>query len=350
MNNIELYIRCEDRTLVIYGAQAMAYTAYKAFSVLTTSRIRLFLVTDKGGQPKYLDNIPVEQLSDYNRKNEDLIIVATPENVQYEISCLLEKCGIKDYICLPSTCFSELQRDYYNSINLFPSILGKVEIYQAVHNGDRKLINNYKNPEWLIPIQVGHVYAESDICVIHDDLGDNISARNGNYSELTAMYWAWKNSNSDIKGICHYRRIPEIGDCELSAIFKGEADVILPYPMEYFPNASEHHKRYLSESEWTAVTEVIAVLSPEYLDCMKKIMDGNFFINYNIIVARKDVFDNYCEWLFELLFEIGKKINPPEIKRSDRFMGYIGENLYTIYFLSNLKKLKIRHCGCLMRT
>lgn len=328
----------------------MAYTAYKALSALTKSRTRLFLVTDKNGQPEYLDNIPVERLSDYSKNNGDLIVVATPENVQYEISCMLEKRGIKDYVCLSSTCFSELQRNYYNSMNLFPSILGKVEIYQAVHYMDRQLNNSYKNPDWLIPIQVGHIHAESDICVMHDDLGNNISARNDNYSELTAMYWAWKNSNADIKGICHYRRIPEIGECELSALFRGEADVILPFPMEYYPNISEHHKRYLSESEWEVVTEVIGILSPAHLDCIKKIMNGNFFINYNIIVAKKSVFDRYCEWLFKLLFEIGKKTNPPELKRNDRFMGYIGENLCTIYFLSNLENLKIRHCGCIMRT
>ncbi len=38
------------------------------------------------------------------------------------------------------------------------------------------------------------------------DTLENISVKNNNYCELTSIYWAWKNLNSDYIGICHYRR------------------------------------------------------------------------------------------------------------------------------------------------
>lgn len=41
---------------------------------------------------------------------------------------------------------------------------------------------------------------------IPDNTGDNISAKNPNYCELTALYWVWKNLDCEYIGLCHYRR------------------------------------------------------------------------------------------------------------------------------------------------
>ncbi|WP_269897241.1 DUF4422 domain-containing protein [Lactiplantibacillus plantarum] len=34
-----------------------------------------------------------------------------------------------------------------------------------------------------------------------------ISQVESNFNELTAIYWAWKNDQSDVKGLVHYRDI-----------------------------------------------------------------------------------------------------------------------------------------------
>ena len=39
-----------------------------------------------------------------------------------------------------------------------------------------------------------------------DNEGDNISLKNPRYCELTGIYWAWKNLDSDYLGLVHYRR------------------------------------------------------------------------------------------------------------------------------------------------
>nr|MCR5216646.1 DUF4422 domain-containing protein [Lachnospiraceae bacterium] len=58
------------------------------------------------------------------------------------------------------------------------------------------------------PLQVGAAGKETIPGCIRDDEGENISAKNPNYCELTGLYWAFKNLSKDVEyvGLCHYRR------------------------------------------------------------------------------------------------------------------------------------------------
>ncbi|WP_278389529.1 DUF4422 domain-containing protein, partial [Acidaminococcus fermentans] len=67
-------------------------------------------------------------------------------------------------------------------------------------------------PYWMpsdpvyLPLQVG---AEGKSLIpgyTPDNTGDNISAKNPHYCELTGLYWAWKNLSCEYIGLCHYRR------------------------------------------------------------------------------------------------------------------------------------------------
>jgi hypothetical protein len=56
------------------------------------------------------------------------------------------------------------------------------------------------------PIMAGNSFLEGRTDFPGDDTGDNISSKNKYYSELTGIYWVWKNTRQDITGACHYRR------------------------------------------------------------------------------------------------------------------------------------------------
>ena len=63
------------------------------------------------------------------------------------------------------------------------------------------------------------------------------------------------------------------------------------------------------------------------------------------MIARQDVFDDYCNFLFSVLSRTEELTTPKGWERSDRFAGYLGENLTTLYFMANKDRLKILHAG-----
>ena len=57
--------------------------------------------------------------------------------------------------------------------------------------------------ELYMPVQVGF---NEPLGFARDNTGENISEKNKNYCELTALYWGWKNLKADYIGLDHYRR------------------------------------------------------------------------------------------------------------------------------------------------
>ncbi len=199
-----------------------------------------------------------------------------------------------------------------------------------------------------IPLQVGHAVHE-DLGYLGDDTGDNISEQNCYYSELTGIYWIWKNvKDLDYVGVCHYRRylINEKGKVftrqELVQILQ-KVDVIttkrvkLRYPY-YEGYRATHHIENLD-----ATGEVIRELYPEYYPTFERLVHGEETYFGNIMVCSKKIFDAYASWLFSIFFEVQKKV---DIDSYDdyhkRVFGFISEILLLVWVRTN--KLSVYEC------
>lgn len=224
----------------------------------------------------------------------------------------------------------------------------KIRIIVATHK-------NYEMPEdeIYIPLHVGSegkTDAQGNLLelgYIKDNTNDNISFKNASYCELTGLYWMWKNIDADYLGLVHYRRHFKgkgigksfnniISGEQLKKVFK-QVDIVLPKKRHYFIETNKnqylhaHHKEGYEETE-----KVIKENYPEYLSSFYLVMNKRSGHRFNMFVMKKSLFDDYCNWLFGILFEVEKRIDIKNWDASEqRVYGYISERLLDVWLDKN---------------
>lgn len=354
--------------IVIYGAQAIALGVYKAIKTLFPNQeISCFLVTEIKKNALVLGGIPVRELHEFaagmsqEDKDNTEVLIGTPEAVMKPIEKSLEEAGLYCHVRVDSIRWAQMQQAAFIKTGKFMPLaaypvgfhMPELQIYKIVHHKDTELMCQFEDPEYIHNLQVGAADTGIRIADNKDNEGENISAKNRNYSELTGLYWMWKNqvkidadNLTKYYGLAHYRRVFDLSEDDQRKLVDNDIDAVLPYPMPYEPDIEEHHKRYLSDSEWNAVMQALEELQPEDAEAFKDILKQGYLYNYNIIIAKGKVLDDYCSWLFPLLFRIEEINDPKGTKNPNRYMGYVGETLETLYFMHNKQNLKIAHAGC----
>lgn len=214
--------------------------------------------------------------------------------------------------------------------------MADIKIIVAAHK-------EYKMPEgdMYLPVHVGAVLSDKDFGYQRDDQGDNISAKNRSFCELTGIYWAWKNLDADYVGLVHYRRL--FGK-KSGILQKAEAErlleksgVVVPALRKYYiENLYSHYVNTLHAGPLDKTYEIIAKKYPEYMpemDALKKRTSAHMF---NMFIMKKEYFDRYCEWMFDVLFELEKNVDDNDFDAfHSRFYGRISELMLDVWLRTN---------------
>ena len=361
----------------IYGARATAAGLYRALSKLNSNKqVKGFIVTDSAGNPATIWDVPVRSLQEISgllsaeEKLKVEVYIATPQLFHEEIRHLLQKAGFRNLLELTSANEADIMERYYDLEQMFPSIHklpfpGKewscpdISVYVASFFRDKPVGNLPRMPDYMKRLFLGCFLArqsgvnlskQADFC---DDAGDNISFKNPNRCEMTAHYWIWKNrfdTDDEYVGVYHYRRFLDMSDDDLRRMKANDVDVVLPFPMIHYPSALIHHTWYVREDDWQVMRQVLRELQPEYDARFDEIFAQPYFYNYNIMIAKKSVFADYCAWLFPILDTIEERSEPRGKDRADRYTAYMSESLTTLYFMYHQQDLKIYHTGRLLYT
>lgn len=195
-----------------------------------------------------------------------------------------------------------------------------------------------------LPLHVGREGKE-DLGYLGDHTGDNISCKNSNYCELTGMFWLWKNVHCDVIGICHYRRFflrngRLIKKNEIEQLIK-KFPIIIPNSVFVDErNVYEHYKKKHESRDLDLCREVIAERQPKYIPSFDYVMDTILISRANMWITRKDIYDRYCQWLFDILFEVEKRLDLTGYDEyQQRVMGFLSERLFRVWLLMQPEKI-----------
>lgn len=187
------------------------------------------------------------------------------------------------------------------------------------------------------PIEVGSAI-NNTLPYLKDNTGDNISAKNPFYCELTALYWIWKNSNEDIIGLAHYRRYftrllySPFSDLALNKMSQKNY-IIIPKPQDFSPyTVKEQYTICHHELDYTICEEIVKSLYPTYESDFDKVSDQRKLYCYNMFVMPKYLLDKYCHWLFPILETLETRIDYQQYDNyNKRVFGFLAERLFTIW-------------------
>lgn len=224
---------------------------------------------------------------------------------------------------------------------------------------------------FYIPVMAGNALQKEITCYSGDDSGDHISDKNQYYSELTGIYWVWKNTDHKITGSCHYRRFFTAQPIPLFYRLKNKVlhpvsgkksqglwyirylkkhqnlilseeetirimeqyDAILPVPRRFRYSVRDHYLRYHQEKDLILVREIISRHYPEYLVSFDLVMASRELYANNMFILRRPHFDNFMTWWFDILFRFEEQTDLKHYQGyQKRIFGFMAERLLTVWF------------------
>jgi hypothetical protein len=187
-----------------------------------------------------------------------------------------------------------------------------------------------------------------DLGYAKDNVGENISIKNPSFCELTGLYWAWKNLDTDFVGLAHYRRhfsikrkanFESVLTYEELKPYLGTIKVFVPNKRRYYiETLYSHyaHTHYASQLDETR--KIIGEMYPSYLESYDYVVKCRSGYMFNMMILKKDMLDDYCTWLFNILFELEKRIDMPQLSPfQGRFYGRVSEIIFNVWLNQKLK-------------
>lgn len=202
--------------------------------------------------------------------------------------------------------------------------------------------------------------------VRHDDEGDNISVWNDQFNDASTLYWAWKNCENDYYGFFQYRRFLSFNQEMLEKeVFEWKCDtndddsfeklhlndessmrkliesydVITCNPLQYDKDYYSLYQQYCDdphehEKDLKLLLSIIQEKYPEYMPAVRESLfksPKGYFAN--CFIMKKEYFDQYCRFLFDVLLEFREKADTEDYSFTERRApGFLSERMLGFFY------------------
>ena len=202
-----------------------------------------------------------------------------------------------------------------------------------------------------LPVVAGHALRRNETFpsdYVFDDSGDNISARNRGYSELTVLYWAVKNLDSEYLGLVHYRRLfgtkkkGAVSAAELEGILVPDV-IVVPRKRRYFIETLKSHYGHTHNPLHLSKTyEMIDRYHPDYLEAYTCVLDRTWGYMFNMTIMSKENLSSYCSWLFDVLGHLEEVLPNETGLYNERLYGRVSEILFNCWLEKNKDSFRLK--------
>jgi hypothetical protein len=119
-------------------------------------------------------------------------------------------------------------------------------------------------------------------------------------------------------------------------------DVIVPRKRHYvIETVYSHYVHAHYQKDIDRLREVVIEISPSSLEAFDRVMHRRSLFLYNMFIMEYRHFNEYCAWLFSLLFEVERCTNISEYDSYQRrVFGFLGERLFNVW----LEERQLRVC------
>lgn len=356
-------------SIYIFGAHTRAQNLYAYLSALFPEcKVEGFLYDNEEPNPSSLHGIAVTHIDEIEELSEQAEIWVATKSVYFENIVQKINHRFSNRIVPVTAVIDNELRDRYAEQIFREKGIAYTKIYDLTdgslsdHSGkqpskmpaiymarsiyDKHTLEHVSSLS-VIPIQAGAALTDQRIAAVSDHTGDNISSKNRQYSELTVLYWMWKNVDSPWVGLCHYRRHFVLSDEAAAYIPQTDVDVVLPVPSICQPSVGENYRKRHDERDWNHLLYLLESMYPEYFDTAMQIWEtpeyGNLYYTCNMFIMKKEVLNAYCSWLFPILEEMERFAGEKDDQYQNRYPGFLAERLMTLFFLHHREQYRITH-------